>query len=132
MNAFWTVLTVALIVILMFMGINRLYYNYKGKKLGGALSEPEFENGMRKAQIVDIRESDSFKTKHILGARNIPYSQFKYRSGDLRADLPVYLYGSSVNTCIRAAEKLKKNNFEEVKWLDEPFNEWSGKTKSSR
>lgn len=47
---------------------------------------------MRRAQIVDVREKDVFNSGHILGARNIPYSQLKQRSGELRNDQPIYLY----------------------------------------
>ncbi|WP_125568989.1 rhodanese-like domain-containing protein [Companilactobacillus insicii] len=107
------------------------YYLYKGKQMGGAISNEEFESTMRKAQIVDLREKNSFDAKHILGARNLPYSQLKYNEGELRPDLPVYLYDDRKSVSVRAASKLKKWGFEDVKWLDGRFSDWEGKTKKT-
>ena len=81
------ILYIIVIGVLLYWGGSWLNYRYQGKKLGGAISQNEFEENMRKAQIVDLREKNNFDSKHILGARNLPYSQLKYVEGDLRPDL---------------------------------------------
>jgi len=109
-----------------------LYVRYRGKKMGGQIDAETFEKTMRKAQIVDLREKNTFDSKHILGARNLPYTQLKYNEGELRPDLPVYLYGDNKNLCIRAAIKLtKKYGFTDVKWLEDRFSDWEGQTKKT-
>ena len=32
---------------------------------------------MRKAQVIDVREKDTFDAGHILGARSMPYNMLK-------------------------------------------------------
>jgi len=109
-----------------------LYYWFKGRQMGGAMNQKDFEETMRKAQIVDLREQKLFDSKHILGARSLPYSQLKYNEGELRPDLPVYLYSDNKNMCVRAALKLQKKwGFTDVKWLEDRFADWEGKTKKT-
>ncbi len=43
------------------------------------LTQEEFIEGYRKAQLIDVREAKDYDAGHILGARNIPYSQFRQR-----------------------------------------------------
>lgn len=125
------ILYIIIIAIFLYWGGSWLYYRYQGKKLNGSIPQTEFEETMRKAQIVDLREKNNFDSKHILGARNLPYSQLKYVEGELRTDLPVYLYDERKNICVRAALKLKKWGFTDVKWLDDRFSDWTGKTKKT-
>lgn len=79
----------------------------QSKRVGGALTNEEFEKGKRKAQIIDVREKAPFK-EHILGARNIPYTMFKYQYQEIRPDLPVYLYSDSSALTVRAARFYRK------------------------
>ena len=125
------VLYVIVIGVLLYMGGSWLYYRWQGRQLNGAIGQDEFEENMRKAQIVDLREKNNFDSKHILGARNLPYSQLKYVEGELRPDLPVYLYDERLNICIRAALKLRKWGFTDVKWFNDRFSNWTGKTKKT-
>ncbi|WP_125769893.1 rhodanese-like domain-containing protein [Companilactobacillus furfuricola] len=125
------ILYIIVIGVFLYMIGSWLYTRYQGRKMGGSISQEEFENTMRKAQIVDLREKNNFDSKHILGARNLPYSQLKYVEGELRPDLPVYLYDERKNICIRAAMKLKKAGFTDVKWLEDRFSDWTGKTKKT-
>lgn len=53
------------------------YTYFLGRKNAKFLTNEEFKAGMRRAQIVDVREPATFKRAHILGARNVPYSQLK-------------------------------------------------------
>lgn len=96
------------------------------------VSEDEFRQGYRKAQLIDVREQREFEGGHILGARSIPLSQLKQRSSELRADKPVYLYCQTGSRSIRAAEFLKKKHgCEDLTHLKGGFRKWSGKVKKN-
>lgn len=126
------IIYIVVAILLVAMLTNWLITKFEAKRLGGALSNDEFEANMRKAQIIDVREKAPFKQGHILGARNIPFSMFKMTYGEIRSDLPVYLYADQVSLAIRAAKILHKNGYPEVKWLQNGYDKWEGKTKSSK
>lgn len=44
------------------------------------------------AYIIDVREKNEFDQSHIIGAHNIPLSQFKERINEVPRDIPVYLH----------------------------------------
>lgn len=127
----WYVINFILLAILLYMAGSWAYYKIRGHMLGGALENDEFEKTMRKAQLIDIREKKEFKEGHILGARNMPFAQVKTWEKELRKDMPVYLYETGQNLCIRIAIRLKKAGFTDVKWLKDGYSEWKGKTKKS-
>ncbi len=102
------------------------------KSIGGEIEPDEFEATMRKAQIIDLREKKDFDAGHILGARNMPYSVIKERMGELREDLPVYLYDAAGELSVRAAGRMKKAGFQKVNWLKKGYQNWSGKTKKKK
>lgn len=132
MSNFLIILDVILIaIILVFAGI-WLWNRIQAKRIGGQLSNEEFKQGMRKAQIVDLREKEPFKRKHIDGARNLPYTMLKYQFNELRPDLPVYLYSDSLTVTLRAARLLKKNGFSSIHYLKNGFEQWDGRTKASK
>lgn len=130
-NIFWIINTVLIIIILAF-ALSWLWQKIQAKSVGGKLTQKEFEAGKRKAQIIDVREKGLFKKKHILGARNIPLTMFKYQFSEIRPDLPVYLYSESQAMTLRAAKILKKNGYQKVYWLEDPFDKWEGQTKASK
>lgn len=103
MSTTWIIL---LAVIVAFIGYTVWMYFYQ-KKLIKTLTEEEFRAGYRKAQLIDIRETDEYNAGHILGARNIPLSQIRLRHKELRQDQPVYLYCQSGFRTGRAAQYLK-------------------------
>ncbi len=94
------------------------------------LTQEEFIQGYRKAQLIDVREPKEFEAGHILGARNIPYSQFRQRYKEMRADLPVYLYDQNGGKSARAALFLKKKDYNQLFHLQGGFRQWTGKIKS--
>lgn len=102
------------------------------KSVGGEISADEFEHSMRKAQIIDLREKKDFDAGHILGARNLPYTQLHQRAEELRKDLPVYLYDETSTLSVRAAGWLKKHDFAHVSLLKGGYRNWSGKTKKKK
>ena len=66
---------------------NYLYQMWQKSRLkavGGEMTPEDFEATMRKAQIIDLREKGDFDAGHILGARNLPYTQLKQRQVELR------------------------------------------------
>lgn len=119
---------------LIYWGFNWLWSYYQKsrfKAIGGEITPDDFEHTMRKAQIIDLRERNEFKAGHILGARDIPYTQLRERMGEMRQDLPVYLYDKTGVLSLRAARRLRKNGFKKISWLKGGYDNWSGKTKKS-
>ncbi|GEL77352.1 rhodanese-like domain-containing protein [Tenuibacillus multivorans] len=93
------------------------------------LTEAQFVEGYRKAQLIDVREPHEFERGHILGARNIPLSQMKQRLQEVRPDKPVYLYCQSGQRSTRAATLLHKNGYQDLNHLKGGFRKWNGKIK---
>lgn len=100
------------------------------KKIVKTLTEEQFREGYRKAQLIDVREPNEFENGHILGARNIPLSQMKMRMKELRPDKPVYLYCQSGIRSGRAAQFLYRRGYKELSHLQGGFKKWSGKIKA--
>ncbi|WP_241228006.1 rhodanese-like domain-containing protein, partial [Bacillus sp. 2A25] len=73
------------------------------KRSATTLTEEAFREGMRKAQVMDVREKDVFDAGHILGARNIRYTVLKDSLGSIRKDQPVYIYDQKKSLSIRTA-----------------------------
>lgn len=96
------------------------------------LTQEEFVEGYRKAQLIDVREGNEFEAGHILGARNIPLTQLKTRQQELRKDKPVYLYCQSGMRSGRAAQMLHRQGYHELYQLKGGFKQWTGKMKSGK
>ena len=95
------------------------------------LTEEQFREGYRKAQLIDVREPNEFDNGHILGARNIPMTQMKMRLQEIRPDKPVYLYCQSGMRSGRAAQLLYKKGYKDLSHLQGGFKKWTGKVKRS-
>ncbi len=108
-----------------FVLISRLLQNRYLKKL----SQDEFIKGYRKAQLIDVREEREFNNGHILGARNIPASQLRFRYAEIRKDKPVYLYCDGSIRSRQAARFLKRKGYQHLYYLDKGFRKWTGKVK---
>lgn len=96
------------------------------------ISEEDFREGYRKAQLIDVREPDEFKNGHILGARNIPLSQIRMRYKEVRNDQPVYLYCANGLRTVRAAAFLKKKKINDLYQLKGGFKKWTGRVKAGK
>ncbi|TQS74703.1 rhodanese-like domain-containing protein [Ornithinibacillus gellani] len=114
------------LVILLAIGIFRYFRQRNYLK---TLTEEQFRQGYRKAQLIDVREPQEFKNGHILGARNIPLTQMKQRLIEMRKDKPVYLYCQSSTRSARAAQLLHKHGYEDINQLKGGFKKWTGKVK---
>ncbi|MBH0229848.1 rhodanese-like domain-containing protein [Halobacillus yeomjeoni] len=109
-----------------------LYRFFKARKVLTTLTEDEFRQGYRKAQLIDVREPNEFEGGHILGARNIPLSQMRNRLIEIRKDKPVYLYCQNATRSTRAAMMLHKKGYEDLNILNGGFKKWTGKIKSKK
>lgn len=107
-----------------------MFRYFRQKNILKTLTEDQFREGYRKAQLIDVREPNEFDKGHILGARNIPLTQMKQRLVELRKDKPVYLYCQGGSRSARAAQLLHKNGYEDINQLKGGFKKWTGKVKS--
>lgn len=122
-------LYILLILIVAFI----IYYGYtilRQRKIVKTLTEEQFREGYRKAQLIDVREPNEFDNGHILGARNIPMTQMKMRLQEIRPDKPVYLYCQSGMRSGRAAQLLYKKGYKDLSHLQGGFKKWTGKIKT--
>jgi rhodanese-related sulfurtransferase len=122
-------LYILLILIVAFI----VYYGYtflRQRKIVKTLTEEQFREGYRKAQLIDVREPNEFDNGHILGARNIPMTQMKMRLQEIRPDKPVYLYCQSGMRSGRTAQLLYKKGYKDLYHLQGGFKKWTGKVKT--
>lgn len=128
MSILWVINGILLVIVLA-MVFNELYLKIMVKRSAKMLTEEEFKETMRKAQVIDVREKDTFDAGHILGARSMPYSMLKTTVGSLRKDQPVYLYDQKKALSIRAANLLRKNGYTDIYILKGGYDGWTGKVK---
>lgn len=118
-------LLLALIIII----VISVFRYFRQRSYLKTLTEDQFREGYRKAQLIDVREPQEFKNGHILGARNIPVTQLKQRLVEIRPDKPVYLYCQSGARSARAAQILHKKGYQDISQLKGGFKKWTGKVK---
>lgn len=118
-----------IVVLVIILGYSIFRY-YRVRSYVNTLTEEQFTEGYRRAQLIDVREPQEFKNGHILGARNIPVTQMKQRLIEMRPDKPVYLYCQGSARSVRAANLLRKNGYKDLYLLQGGFKKWSGKIKS--
>ncbi|GEO73409.1 rhodanese-related sulfurtransferase [Levilactobacillus namurensis DSM 19117] len=123
---------IILILLLVVWGGWQLITVIRRNQVSTLLDEQAFQAGIRKAQVVDLREKKDFDAGHILGARNIPYSTFKAYHTELRSDLPVYLYDQGKALSTRAALLLAKEGYDQIFILKSGYARWQGKTKKTK
>lgn len=128
MSILWVINGILLVIVLA-MVFNELYLKIMVKRSAKMLTEEEFKETMRKAQVIDVREKDTFDAGHILGAHSMPYSMLKTTIGSLRKDQPVYLYDQKKALSIRAANLLRKNGYTDIYILKGGYDGWTGKVK---
>ncbi|MGO3732797.1 MAG: rhodanese-like domain-containing protein [Vagococcus sp.] len=125
-------INVILITFLVIYGLYRLFFFIKRKRTAQWIETIEFQETMRTAQVIDVREKDEFNRGHILGARSIPYtvarSHKEYLNG-IRKDTPIYLYDNKTSVSTYMASLLKKEGFTDVYILKGGYSSWTGKTK---
>ncbi len=121
-------MTILIFVLVILIAVTVFRY-FKQRTYLKTLTEGQFREGYRKAQLIDVREPQEFEKGHILGARNIPVTQLKQRLIELRKDKPVYLYCQGGSRSGRAAQLLHKKGYEDINQLQGGFKKWTGKVK---
>ncbi|EIA5044425.1 rhodanese-like domain-containing protein [Staphylococcus pseudintermedius] len=96
------------------------------------LNQEEFQECIRKAQVIDLREKADYDYGHIIGARNIPMTMFRQRYQGLRKDQPIYLVDANGIASYRAARTLKKKGYTNLYMLKGGYKKWTGKIKSKK
>lgn len=129
MNLLNSILAIILVAVLIY-GIYWLVHWVMRKRSAELVDAHEMNENIRRVQVIDVREEPEFRKLHILGARNIPSSQFKMRTNELRKDRPIYLYADSNFSPSRCANVLRKEGYTDIYILDGGFENWFGKTKS--
>lgn len=124
-----TLITTILWIIIIGWAIYEIVQMIRRRRAAKKLTNEEFKENIRKVQLIDVREKDDFKAKHILGARNIPYTQMKQRANELRDDQPIYLYENGKMLALRSALILKKKGFTDLYYLEKGFDQWDGRIK---
>lgn len=120
-------ITIAVVVAIIIYAV--IMY-FRMKKAVTNLTQEQFIEGYRRAQLIDVREPKDFAAGHILGARNIPQSQLRQRFKEIRSDKPVYLYDQNGARSGRVAIFLKKKGYDQLFQLQGGFKQWTGKIKS--
>lgn len=124
-------LLVILAAVLIGYGLFYLYIYIIRKKSADFIAADDMRKDLRRVQLIDVREQPEFDANHILGARNIPASQFKHRFSEIRRDQKIYLYDETTVSAARAANILRKNGYQEIYILDGGIEAWDGRTKSN-
>lgn len=124
-------MSVLLIVLVVLLGYSIFRY-YRQKMILNVLTQDQWIEGYRKAQLIDVREPQEYDAGHILGARNIPVTQLKQRLVEIRKDKPVYLYCQKSSRSGRAAQILHKQGYKELYQLKGGFKNWTGKIKAKK
>ncbi len=116
-----------LIILVVLLIVYYIFTFFRQKKTATILTQDQFIKGYRKAQLIDVREPKEFERGYIRGARNLPITQMKQNMNALRPDKPVYIYCQNTSRSFRAAQTLKKNNFDDINILEGGFKKWTGK-----
>ena len=122
------IIALAIIVIIILYMLGNWFMN---KRAVTELEQNEFHKGLRKAQVIDVREKVDYDYGHINGARNIPISMFSQRYQGLRKDQPIYLCDANGVAGYRAARILKKNGYKDIYMLKGGYKKWTGKIKNN-
>lgn len=132
MSSGWLIFDIIVLAILVGWGVSAGISAYRRKHYATVLDEDAFREGMRKVQVIDLRQKDAFDKGHILGARSLPYIYLKQQYGELRPDLPVYLYDDGMQLSTQAVTFLAKKGYHKLYILKGGYAEWHGKTKKAK
>lgn len=119
-------------LVLIIWGLWELIQYFRRRDAATALENEEFNQNLRRVQLIDVRNRDDYDVGHILGARNIPSYEIKQRHVELRKDQPIYLYEDGKNAAYSAAIQLKKQGFTDLFVLKDGYRNWNGRIKSNK
>lgn len=75
-------------------------------------------------QVVDVREAAEYESERIAGAKLIPLSLFDQRAEAIERGRPVYLLCRSGNRAGKAAERLHRLGYEDVRVVEGGLLAW--------
>lgn len=126
----WLYINIVLIIVLIGMLGYPMFNKWRIKSVATIVENDDFAKEMIGGQLIDIREASAFRMVHILGARNLPFSQFDQSISAIRKDKAVLLYEDAKPVfTVRAALKLKKAGYTHIFILKSGIKGWHGKTK---
>lgn len=124
----YTIIAIIVIYLVLTFGL-RYWMAFSLKRKATVLESEEFEQQSRNGQIIDLRDAADFKSKHVLGARNIPMQYLMQNTSAIRRDKPVYFVDADNQAAGRVAGKLKKEGYTDVVVLKGGMSKYTGKTK---
>ncbi|MDR3242090.1 MAG: rhodanese-like domain-containing protein [Lactobacillaceae bacterium] len=120
----------ALIVIYLVLTVGlRGWTSYSLKRNATVLKSEEFEEQSHSGQIIDLRDPADFKTKHVLGARNIQLQLLLQNPSAIRKDKPVFFVDANNQAAEKIVRKLKKQGYTQMFVLKGGMASYTGKTK---
>ncbi|GAB2026924.1 rhodanese-like domain-containing protein [Lactovum odontotermitis] len=121
------------VLLILFLIVVILYPRFRPRMVAKILDNKEFNQKISEnAQLIDVRDSKEFRVKHIMGARNLPYSQIEQSLSAFSKDKDILLYENGrPQYATRVAGKLKKAGFKNVFILKDGLSKWGGKVKSN-
>lgn len=123
----WLIIDVVLVIAI----IMKLFYpRWNLRRNAKVVENEEFNRLMMTSQILDIREANQYRVKHILGARNIAAAQIDSSLNAISTHKPVLIYENAKPiAAAKVAKKLKKAGVPEIYILKNGLNGWDGKVK---
>ncbi|CAM3190449.1 rhodanese-like domain-containing protein [Lactococcus hircilactis] len=123
----WLIIDVVLVIAIIMM---LFYPRWNLRRNAKVVENEEFNRLMMTSQILDIREANQYRVKHILGARNIAAAQIDSSLNAISTHKPVLIYENAKPiAAAKVAKKLKKAGVPEIYILKNGLNGWDGKVK---
>ena len=121
----WLIIDVVLVIAIIMM---LFYPRWNLRRNAKVVENEEFNRLMMTSQILDIREANQYRVKHILGARNIAAAQIDSSLNAISTHKPVLIYENAKPiAAAKVAKKLKKAGVPEIYILKNGLNGWDGK-----
>ena len=120
----WFLWSLAVVLLLAFF-----WLEMQDKLLGGPNLKPQQLVDMmnhEKSVVIDVRDSNTFKDGHIIGAQNIPVDQLEKRLNKLQKykNQTIVLVCNAGSQSLKMVKLLRQNGFEKVYQLQGGLNAW--------
>ncbi len=87
-----------------------VYPRWNLRRNAKVVDNEEFNRLMSTSQVIDIREANQYRVKHILGARNIAAAQIESSLNAISTHKPVLIYENARPVAAaKVAKQLKKS-----------------------
>ncbi|MBS9337684.1 rhodanese-like domain-containing protein [Fructobacillus parabroussonetiae] len=110
-------ISLILFFILVFYVVSHVSTNLLARQRATILKAQSFVDQAHESngQLIDVREKEPFKRSHLKGARNMPIMSFGQGKSGLRKDLPIFVYGDTLQAAASVAKRLKKEGADKSK-----------------